>query len=183
MNGKLPNERLQGLPPIAAADARVLILGSFPSEASLRAQQYYAHPRNQFWHIMQCLFGMARSDPYAQRCRQLVAHQIALWDVIKQCQRQGSLDRKIRHPQGHDFAEFYAQHPQIMALFWNGAAAEQQYRALVGLANKPLGGDSFTAVRLPSSSPAHATLSLRGKVQQWQVLRDTWAAGAKNCAR
>ena len=170
--------RLQGLPPIVGAGARVLILGSFPSETSLRQQQYYAHPRNQLWSIIEQLFGIARSKPYSQRCQQLAAHNIAVWDVIETCRRQGSLDSKIRDPEANDFAAFYRKQPQIVAVFWNGAAAERHYHSLVGMALKPVGCDALAGVRLPSSSPAHASVSLPDKIAHWQVLRDTLAGTA-----
>lgn len=161
-----------GLPPLAGADARVLILGSFPSEASLRQRQYYAHPRNQFWTIIEQLFGIARGNPYSQRCQQLLEQRVAVWDVIGRCRREGSLDSKIRDPEANDFAGFYRSHPRIAALFWNGAAAERHYRALVGMALKPAGCDALAVFRLPSTSPANAAISLAGKTGQWQKLRE-----------
>lgn len=166
--------RLQGLLPIVGSAARVLILGSFPSETSLQQQQYYAHPRNQFWHIMECLFGIARGNPYPQRCQQLVEHDIALWDVLQSCQRQGSMDSKIRTPEVNDLAGFYKRYGRVSAVFWNGAAAEKYYREIVGMVTKPV-GQTFTAVRLPSSSPANATISLSGKVAQWKAVCDALA--------
>ena len=155
---------LRGLPPIAGDDARVLILGSFPSEASLRARRYYDHPRNQFWRIIDSLFAIARADPYPRRCAQLVARGVAVWDVIGRCRRKGSMDSAIRAPEANDFARFYRRHPRITAVFFNGGAAEQHYRALVG--PPPMG------VRLPSTSPANARLSFADKTAQWAALRD-----------
>ncbi len=169
-----------GLPPIVGTDARVLILGSFPGAVSIRQRQYYAHPRNQFWTIIEHLFGIARTAPYPKRCRQLVERHLALWDVIRQCQRPGSLDSKIREAEANDFAEFYKRCPQIVAVFWNGSAAEHHYRTLVGMTLRTagcdaLGQDGLYGDRLPSTSPAHATVSLADKVGQWRVLRDALA--------
>lgn len=161
---------LHGLSPIVDSRARVLILGSFPSEASLQQQQYYANPRNQFWRIMESLFGIERSNPYSERCQQLLDNRIALWDVIQRCQRQGSLDSKIRNPEANNLAEFYQQYPQLAAVFWNGAAAEQHHRKLVGVDNPP--NNPLTATRLPSTSPANAAISLLGKIEQWKGVRD-----------
>lgn len=167
--------RLQGLPPIAGKDARVLILGSFPSEASLRARRYYAHPRNQFWAVIEALFGIARDESYARRCRQLAAHGVAVWDVIGRCRRRGSLDSAIRDAEANDFAAFYRDHPRIAAVFFNGAEAERQYRRLA--ASVPVTQDgAVEGVRLPSTSPANAGISLAGKIEQWRVVQTAVAA-------
>ncbi len=172
-----------GLSPLAGRDARVLILGSFPSASSLAQQKYYAHPRNQFWAIMQSLFEIARSDAYSQRCQQLRIRQVAVWDVIKRCQRVGSMDSNIRDPEANDFAAFYQQHPQIVAVFWNGAAAERHYRTLVGMAIKPAQCDALTGLRLPSTSPAHARLSLANKIKQWQTVASTTHASYSDASQ
>jgi len=169
--------RLHGLPPMAGDDARVLILGSFPSEASLRAQQYYAHPRNQFWAVVEALFGIARDDPYARRCRQLAARGVAVWDVIGRCRRRGSLDSAIRDVEVNDFAAFYRRHPRMEAVFFNGAEAERRYRRLVDATV----GEAPAGVRLPSTSPANATISLAGKIDQWRVVQ--LAVGAAEAGR
>ncbi|MGR3983680.1 MAG: DNA-deoxyinosine glycosylase [Gammaproteobacteria bacterium] len=158
------------LPPIAGAHARVLILGSFPSEASLRARQYYAHPRNQFWTIIEQLFGIARETPYRERCRQLAARGIALWDVIASCRRHGSLDSNIRDAETNDFAAFHRRHPRITAVFCNGAGAERHYRRLAAAP-----GICPAISRLPSTSPANAAISLAGKAAQWEAVREALA--------
>ena len=163
--------QLQGLPPIADKDARVLILGSFPSEASLRERQYYGHPRNQFWVVMERLFGIARSEPYSWRCRELVGRGIAVWDSVGRCRRKGSSDSAIREPVANDFAGFYRQHPHIVAVFWNGAMSERYYRTLVGMDIAPAGCTTLTALRLPSTSPANASITLAAKTTQWQTVR------------
>lgn len=166
--------RLTGLPPIVGDDdARVLILGSFPSAASLRAGAYYAHPRNQFWAVVEALFGIARGDGYARRCGRLAARGVAVWDVIGGCRRRGSLDAAIRDAEVNDFAEFYRRHPRIAAVFFNGAEAEKQYRRQVALpppAGEP--GDA-AGIRLPSTSPANAGMSLAGKIEKWRVVQTT----------
>lgn len=157
---------LKCLPPLAGANARVLILGSFPSEASLRARQYYAHPRNQFWAVVEALFGIARTESYARRCERLNARGVAVWDVIGRCRRRGSLDSAIRDAEGNDFAAFYRDHPRIAAVFFNGAEAERRYRRLVDTAAAPAGA------RLPSTSPANAGVSLAGKIEKWRAVLD-----------
>lgn len=163
-----PGQTLRGLPPLAARGARVLILGSFPSEASLRARKYYAHPRNQFWKIAEQLFAIAHAQSYAQRCKKLCACGIAVWDVIASCRRRGSLDGNIRDAVANDFAAFFRAHAKIESVFCNGGAAYAHYKKFAqgDMCNFP------AAVRLPSTSPAHAAVSLAQKVEAWRVVRD-----------
>ena len=146
----------KGLPPIARGDARVLVLGSLPSRASLRAQQYYAHPRNAFWTIMRVIAG-AKGD-YASRCRVLEEHGIAVWDVLKSSVRPGSLDAHIDMASAvpNDFAGFFAGHEQIRLVCFNGRKAQDLFRRFVQpqLSLQRLGFEL-----LPSTSPAHASLT------------------------
>jgi len=156
-------------PPIAAPNARVLILGSMPGLASLQAGQYYAHPRNQFWTILAALLGRESWQDYAEKRQALLDAHIALWDVLQSCRRPGSLDANIAKPSMvvNDFVDFLNEHPQIRHIFFNGATAEQTFRRSVSPAL------SFTALhlqRLPSTSPAHAALNFQQKLQQWQTL-------------
>lgn len=161
---------LTAFPPLARADARVLVLGSMPGVASLQAQQYYAHPRNAFWPIMAALFGFDPQLPYAQRTAQLQAHHVAIWDVLHQCQRKGSLDSAInRHSEvANDFATFLQDHPAIHTLFFNGQAARQAFDRHVW----PTLANPHTLARhtLPSTSPALAGLSLQAKLARWQIV-------------
>ncbi len=159
---------IEGFPAVSHASATVLVLGSMPGKASLSAQQYYAHPRNAFWKIAEALFGIASSDPYPERLRQLTAKRVALWDVMRACHRQSSLDSDIVEDSivPNDFVAFFDSHPNIERVYFNGAKAESAYRKHVapGLAK----GDSITYCRLPSTSPAHASLSLEQKVAAWK---------------
>ncbi|MHB1590463.1 MAG: DNA-deoxyinosine glycosylase, partial [Sulfuricella sp.] len=121
---------VHSFPPIADARARVLILGSMPGKLSLQAQQYYAHPRNAFWHILGELVGAHADLTYQTRMRVLKANGIALWDVLKSCTREGSLDSDIDDASiiANDFASFHRAHPDIAYIFFNGAKAEACYR-------------------------------------------------------
>ena len=159
-----PPRKIRGLPPIAGKNPRVLILGSFPGETSLRAREYYAHPRNQFWAVMETVFGISRDASYRDRCRELIAHEIALWDVIANCRRRGSLDSAIRDAKANDFAKFFQKYPRIKTVFCNGVTAEQHY--------KKLASAQLPVLRLPSTSPANAAMSLAGKIEQWKTVRD-----------
>lgn len=154
---------------VARRDARTLILGSMPGKASLVAQEYYAYKQNAFWRIMGDLFGAGPELPYAQRLARLQAAGIALWDVMAACERAGSLDARIvgASIQANDFPAFFAAHPGIRRVFFNGATAEASFRRLVlpKLANHDL---AFT--RLPSTSPAHAALGYPAKLAAWSAI-------------
>lgn len=152
---------------IANPNATILILGSMPGVASLSANQYYAHPRNAFWPIMSSFFGFEASLPYQERIEKLKAVNVALWDVLQQCEREGSLDSAIkagsRHP--NDFNAFLKQHQKIHVIAFNGAEAENSFKKYV----KPtLTTTEIQLVRLPSTSPAH-TMKLDQKKQAWHA--------------
>ena len=163
-------EILQGFPPIESAAARTLILGTMPGRASLEAGQYYAHPRNAFWRILGELIGFDPGDAYERRTAQLVASGIAVWDVLRACRRRGSLDQDIdvESVEANDFAGFFADHPRIERIYCNGAGADRLYRQHVLRAG--LAVPDIDPVRLPSTSPAHASLSLADKAAAWRVV-------------
>ncbi len=163
---RLPKTRIHSFRPIAAKDARVLVLGSMPGVESLRRKQYYAHPQNQFWKFMEALFGIDRASPYRTRVRALKARRIALWDVLRSCVREGSLDTSIEAEIPNDFAAFFSTHRAISHVFFNGAKAETCYRRHVGLAT----GAPMRTTRLPSTSPAHASLSMARKLAAWRAI-------------
>lgn len=161
--------RIHGFPPIARTDARVLILGTMPSRASLAAQQYYAHPMNLFWRIMGELLGFARESPYATRAAALLASRIAVWDVLASCHRKSSLDSDIDAASAvpNDFAGFFARHRRIRRVCFNGATAEKLYlkhvRQLPGIPAR------VEHVRLPSTSPANAGIPYTEKKRAWRA--------------
>lgn len=161
----------RGFPPVAAPGATRLVLGNMPGVASLDAAEYYAHPRNAFWPILGRLAGSRPEWPYARRTAALRRAGIALWDVIRSCEREGSLDRSIVRTSivVNDFASFFAAHPGIRAVFCNGGAAYDNYRRLVlPRLQGPAAGLPLT--RLPSTSPAHAALSFERKLKAWRAL-------------
>ena len=122
---------LRSFPPVANPNATVLILGSMPGKESLKQNQYYAHPQNAFWKIMGELVDAHPHLPYEKRLRKLTAAHIALWDVLASCKRESSLDTHIRNEKANDFATFFAQHPHITHVFFNGAKAEQSFNKFV----------------------------------------------------
>jgi len=159
-----------GFPYSAASDARVLILGSMPSRKSLAEQQYYAHPRNVFWPIMGELFGFDTALPYDRRLHCLRESGIALWDVAHQCVRLGSLDANMCNVQVNDFGPFFALHPHIHAIFFNGRKSEDMYHRIVLPAlSEPW--RELPQTCLPSTSPAHAARSFAQKLAIWQVVK------------
>jgi len=161
---------IRGFAPISRPDARILILGSMPSRESLARQRYYAHPRNAFWPIVTSLFGITATS-YAERAELLKQQGMAVWDVLKTCFRTGSLDSDIedRTIVTNDFQEFYACHPGISRIFFNGAKAESVYLKHV-LPDLDEALTTLRLQRLPSTSPAHAALSLEQKREAWRVL-------------
>lgn len=157
----------RGFPPIARDDATLLILGSLPSQASLTAGQYYAHERNGFWPIMAELYG-ARGD-YEARCSALMEAGVAVWDVLEASERPGSLDADIRlgTARANDFEAFFAVHDSIRRIGFNGRKAEALFQRFVC---PQLSEDPPEAVLLPSTSPAHAALSVDEKLAIWRRL-------------
>lgn len=158
--------------PIADRNAEILILGSMPGRASLAAGQYYAHAQNAFWRIMSTLLKFDSEAPYAVRGQALKTARIALWDVLQSCSREGSLDSMIRHDTqvANDFDGFFRSHPKIRHVFFNGAKAEECYRRHV-MSERERIAVSYT--RLPSTSPAHASLSYIDKLHIWRIILDS----------
>jgi TDG/mug DNA glycosylase family protein len=157
--------------PVADPQATLLILGSMPGKASLCAQQYYAHPRNSFWKIIAALFDLPADMNYAQLCQALLTHRIALWDVLHTCTRASSLDSDIVPSSivPNDISGFLSTHRSIRAIYCNGASAEHIYRKHV-LPRLPEAAARLPLVRLPSTSPAHAAMTLQQKLQAWRVI-------------
>ena len=154
--------RLTGLPPVVDARTRLLVLGSFPGEASLRAGQYYGHPRNAFWPILEALWGEPLTAlPYDRRLDALRDHGLGLWDVYASCERTGSLDSAIRAPVLNDLAGLRARCPALQAVAHNGGESFRHARHTRGF--------GLPVHRLPSTSPANAGWSMERK-------RDAWAA-------
>lgn len=153
--------------PVAVGDARVLVLGSMPGTRSLQAQQYYAHPQNGFWPFMGALVGANPALPYPERCGRLTRSGIALWDVLASCERPGSLDSAIRDDtaRANDFVAFFAAHPGIGAVLFNGAKAESSYRRFV---MPTTARTNMEYRRLPSTSPANASQRREDKLAAWR---------------
>jgi len=158
-------EPSSGFPPVARADARILILGSLPGRRSIAEQQYYANPRNAFWLIMNELFGI--QGAYDERLEQLLNERIALWDVLKSSVRPGSLDARIdlETASVNDFDDFFEAHSEIRLIVFNGRKAEQLFGRFVDVAAV---GRDINQAGLPSTSPAYAAMPFSGKLDRWR---------------
>jgi hypoxanthine-DNA glycosylase len=156
--------RKHGLPPVLGRGTRVLILGSFPGEASLAARQYYAHPRNHFWPLVGALLDEPLAAlPYRARLRALRAHGIGLWDVIVSCERRGSLDGAIRMAEHGDISRARRAAPRLALVCFNGKTAASAREAWQDA--------GYATLMLPSSSPAY-TLPIASKLVAWRAIAE-----------
>jgi len=164
----MPRRRLQGFAPVLDARIERLILGSFPSSASLAAGQYYAHPRNQFWRLL----GRLLDEPlpeldYEARLKRVLQNRIGIWDVLGACQREGSLDSNIRRRRPNDFGRLKILAPKLRRVIFNGATA--------GKFAPGLAAAGFETRIAPSTSPAHAARSFEKKLALWRAALDDGA--------
>ena len=155
--------------PIVGKNAEILILGSMPGRASLAAGQYYAHAQNAFWRIVSELLQFDRAAPYEMRVQALKSARIAVWDVLQSCTREGSSDAMIERDTqiANDFRTFFRTHKKIKHVFFNGAKAEACFKQHV-LRNIDNGAISY--LRLPSTSPANASMSFERKLNAWRII-------------
>jgi TDG/mug DNA glycosylase family protein len=167
--------RVYSFSPVVNSRSRVLILGSMPGKLSLRAREYYAHPRNLFWRLMQELLEVDASAPYESRVAQLLARRVGLWDVLETCTRGSSLDTDIVASScvANDFAGLFETYPSIRTVCFNGRKAASSFRrhVLPSLAS----AKGLVFCELPSTSPANASIPLGRKRSAWQVVAE--AAG------
>lgn len=155
---------LQGLPPLLDRHTRLVVLGSFPGVASLRAQQYYGHPQNQFWKIMSALLSTQAANvmtlPYADRAKWLLSQGVGLWDVYAACEREGSLDADIQNAQPNDLQSLRTRCPALVAIAHNGGESFKHAKLTRAL--------GLPVYRLPSTSPANASWSFQRKLEAWR---------------
>jgi hypoxanthine-DNA glycosylase len=154
----------RSFPPVIDARTRVLILGSLPGDASLAAGQYYGHPRNGFWRLMEGVIGAPLvALPYEDRLARLLAHGVGLWDVIAEARRPGSLDAAIRDPAANDLIALIDTLPALRLVAFNGGTAAKHGARLIS--------DRVATLALPSSSPAYAARTFAEKAATWAALR------------
>lgn len=155
--------------PVEGHAARVLILGSMPGVASLTAGQYYAHAQNAFWKIMVEILEVDASASYEKRIETLKGSHIALWDVLESCMRPGSMDAAIdmNSAKTNDIAALLHRQPGIRIICFNGGAAEKIFTKRI---QPSLGDYCGEYIRLPSTSPAYASMSFESKVAAWSAV-------------
>lgn len=162
----------QSFAPVVHENCKILILGSMPGVKSLAEQQYYAHPQNRFWKMLAALFNEAVPVDYEDKLALLRDNDIALWDVLAYCQRQGSLDSGITDEVPNDIIGLLRSHPQITAVFCNGGKASSAFKKYF-LKSVP---EQVQVFYLHSTSPANARMSLQALVDEWSVIKDFLAA-------
>lgn len=156
-------------PPVVDDKTRLLILGSLPGEVSLAHGQYYANPKNCFWRLVGDTIEMPLIElDYAARLRALLAHRIGLWDVVAEARRVGSLDSRIRDHASNDLIALVDTLPNLATIAFNGGTASK-----IGLKTLGERGGQYRLLCLPSSSPAHASVSYAQKLDVWRQLTES----------
>ncbi len=161
--------KIYSFDPIADKNCKVLILGTMPGVMSLKKQQYYGFERNAFWRIVYKLFDCEPDEDYRMRKEFLLRHGIALWDVLKACEREGSSDSDIRNPEPNDFKGLYKMYPSIKHVCFNGGPAARLYQRNI-IFNGVAAEQELIFYNLPSTSPAY-TIPFEKKLEQWKLVR------------
>lgn len=154
----------QSFSPVQNKEIQVLILGSLPGDKSLQAQQYYAHPQNRFWKLIQQIYNINDFHSYEEKLNTLLENKIGLWDVCAQAKRKGSMDLDILEEIPNDLYVFFSQHPQIHTIIFNGQKANKVFEKHFKKT------DQYQYYTLPSTSPANAQYSLEKLLREWQVI-------------
>lgn len=158
---------LSAFPPLIGSEPSILVLGSMPSRRSLGQQQYYAHPQNSFWWIMSHLCRFDLSLDYSEKVQAVVNNGVAIWDVLRHCEREGSLDASIERESevSNDFSEFLSRNANINHLIFNGQAAFRIFRRH----HPELARSSkLSTIVCPSTSPANAKMKKQEKLALWR---------------
>ncbi len=152
-------------PPISNQKATILILGTMPSVQSLELMQYYGNTRNVFWKLLFTIFNTTFSSDYEKKKAFLLHNNIALWDVLEACVRNGSLDSAIEQEVPNDFDSFLKAHPNIKHIYFNGQKAAAYFKQYAKI------GNSYYLTTLPSTSPANAAKSFEMKLKEWTIIK------------
>lgn len=164
---------LVGLPPLIDERSRVLILGSFPSKLSLQKREYYGNPQNHFWPIMGALFGFDWRSPYRDRTAALLAHRVGVWDVVAECQREGSGDDAIVEAAPNTLSSLLRDFRAVCRIAFNGGTALRTARLF---APDLFGRHDLECEGFPSTSPRNARLPLAAKTEAWSRIK-MWVEG------
>ncbi len=160
-----PKRLLHPFEPIIDEESKVLILGTFPSIKSFENAFYYAHPHNQFWKLLAALFGEEEPKSIEEKIAFLRRHHIALWDMVRGCERKNSLDSSLKNIEVNDIAALLKRYPNIKALFFTGRKSQELFERY------------FSSLTIPrfylfSPSPAFRKVSFEEKLKQWSILMD-----------
>ena len=166
--------KIESFPALSNPKATVLLLGTMPGAMSLALKEYYGHPRNYFWKLLATILEKIPSDNYAIKKEMLLQNQIAVWDVLQHCERQGSLDSAIINEVPNDFTTFLQQHPNIRLIAFNGQKAASFFKKHVELQQ------SYEFLTLSSTSPANASKSFEQKLEEWKKIRNYLNASSRN---
>ena len=152
-----------GLKPVVFKDSEILILGSFPSDQSLKTAEYYANPSNKFWELLFSVFNQPFSIKYKDKIRFLKENHISLWDVIEQCERIGSLDNNIQNEKPNNLSDFLITHPNLKYIFFTGNKAYKTYKKSTSF--------FLPYTILTSSSSLNASKTYLEKLENWSVIK------------
>ncbi len=160
------------LEPVIDAKSKVLILGTIPGDVSLLKHQYYANPSNQFWLILEKIYEQPIGYTYSERLEFIRNRKLALWDVLRNAEREGSSDSNIKNAEPNDFAGLFAAYPELVAIAFNGSKAEKLFERLVLKQQRIPRLKNLKLLYLPSTSatPGRNVLSLEQKIERWRMI-------------
>ena len=148
--------------PVFDENSKILVLGSFPSVKSREANFFYGHPQNRFWKVVSLVFGEECPVTVDEKKAFLLKNNIAVWDVIKSCDIEGSSDSSIKNVTPNDISEILVK-SQIKQIFTNGNTAHKLFTKY---------NPQYNAIKLPSTSPANASFSVEKLILEWRILKD-----------
>jgi hypoxanthine-DNA glycosylase len=152
---------IYSFPPYVNSNTRILILGTMPGVTSLIKQEYYGNPRNHFWRIMYAYFNTTPiSDIFEEKILFLQSNAIGLWDVLENCERNGSLDIHIKNHKENDFEALFLKYPLINKIIFNGKGSHNYFLKKFGQIK------GITYYVMPSTSPAN-TMPFEDKLKIW----------------
>lgn len=157
--------RIASFEPLIEENSAILILGTMPSVKSLEGQEYYGNRQNAFWPILFGIFGEEVTTDYEQKKQLLVRHKIALWDVLQSCEREGSLDSKIKGEVPNDIVGLIKAYPALRTIVFSSQKAAQYFKKYIGSI------EGVTFVTMPSPSGANARMSLQDKLIHWKKIK------------
>lgn len=146
--------------PVINKKSQILILGSIPGGESIRLKQYYASKNNRFWKIIYAIYNLEQEQSYEQKIRFISEKGIALWDVIKACERTGSLDSDIKNPTLNDFTGLFNKYPNIQLILFNGEKLYNWFKKNLKT--------NIKQKKLPSTSSSNSHYTHEYKLKEWE---------------